>query len=42
MCVVGVHFLNTGESGVIKIMTLVFQGCCHCVTKTLQKYDNAA
>lgn len=39
MCVFGVHFLNTGESGIIKIMTLVFQGCCHCVTIRLQKDD---
>jgi hypothetical protein len=39
MCVFGVQTLNTGESGIIELMTLVFQGCCHCVTIRLQKDD---
>lgn len=39
MCVFGVQTLNTGASGILKIMTLMFQGCCHCVTIRLQKYD---
>lgn len=39
MCVFGVQTLNTGESGIIKRMTFVFQGYCHYVTIWLQKDD---
>jgi hypothetical protein len=39
MCVFGVQTLNTGESGVIKRMTFICQGHCHCVTIRLQKDD---